>query len=205
MLVTLAGKRQILVVSARRAMGLTVENGSLLWEYPWSNYNGITVAQPLLLGDDRVFLSAGYGMNYSPSPGSHEMFTNVFVPRWAYQEFVSSGKWPDQTMFVIDERDAQSKGSINKTGHFQTKLMGLAVEVKDSTHFPESWAYFGFDENDKTSAPAPKGNSCFSCHEAHAAVEHTFVQFYPTLLPIARSKGTLKASYQKETETPAQK
>ena len=154
---------------------------------------------------DWEFLSAGYGMNYSPSPGSHEMFTNVFVPRWAYQEFVSSGKWPDQTMFVIDERDAQSKGSINKTGHFQTKLMGLAVEVKDSTHFPESWAYFGFDENDKTSAPAPKGNSCFSCHEAHAAVEHTFVQFYPTLLPIAKSKGTLNASYQKETETPAQK
>src|SRR5216684_2572977 len=83
---------------------------------------------------DWEFLSAGYGMNYSPAPGSHEMFTNVFVPRWAYQEFVSSGKWPDQTMFVIDERDAQSKGSINKTGHFQTDLMGLAVEIKDSTH-----------------------------------------------------------------------
>jgi outer membrane protein assembly factor BamB len=61
MLVTLRGVRQILVVSASRAMGLAVENGRLLWEYPWSNYNGITVAQPLLLGDDRVFLSAGYG------------------------------------------------------------------------------------------------------------------------------------------------
>ena len=154
---------------------------------------------------DWEFLSAGYGMNYIPSPGSHEMFTNVFVPRWAYQEFVSSGKWPDQTMFVIDERDAQSKGSINKTGHFQTDLMGLAVEVKDSTHFPEKWAYFGFGENDKKSEAAPKGNACFSCHEAHAAVEHTFVQFYPTLLPIAKSKGTLNTSYLKETETAAQK
>jgi hypothetical protein len=154
---------------------------------------------------DWEFLSAGYGMNYSPSPGSHEMFTNVFVPRWAYQEFVSSGKWPDQTMFVIDERDAQSKGSINKTGHFQTDLMGLAVEVKDSTHFPETWAYFSFDNNHRTSAPTPKGNSCFSCHEAHAAVEHTFVQFYPTLLPIAKSKGTVNVSYQKESESSVQK
>ena len=35
MLVTLGGLRQILVVSARRAMGLTVEEGRLLWEYPW--------------------------------------------------------------------------------------------------------------------------------------------------------------------------
>src|ERR1700721_4766081 len=84
-----------------------------------------------------MFLSAGYGMNYSPSPGSHEMFTNVFVQRWAYSEFVGSGKWPEQTMFVIDERDAQNKGSINKTGHFQTDLMGLAVEGKASSRFPE--------------------------------------------------------------------
>lgn len=30
-----------------------------------------------------IFLSAGFGMNYSPAPDSHEMFTNVFVQRWA--------------------------------------------------------------------------------------------------------------------------
>ena len=50
-----------------------------------------------------MFLSAGYGMNYSPAPGSHEMFTNVFVQRWAYDEFVKAGKWPEQSMFVIRE------------------------------------------------------------------------------------------------------
>ena len=61
MLVTLAGVRQILVVSASRAMGLTTDDGRVLWEYPWSTQMGISVAQPLLLGDDRVFLSAGYG------------------------------------------------------------------------------------------------------------------------------------------------
>lgn len=60
MLVTLGGVRHILVVSADRAVGLAVD-GQLLWEYPWSTQLGISVAQPLLLGDDRVFLSAGYG------------------------------------------------------------------------------------------------------------------------------------------------
>ena len=60
------------------------------------------------------------------------MFTNVFVQRWAYHEFANSGKWPEQTMFVIDERDAASQSSINQKGHYQTDLMGLAVEVKDS-------------------------------------------------------------------------
>ena len=61
MLVTLAGVRQILVVSATRAAGLTVDEGRLLWEYPWATQDGINAAQPLLLGDNRVFLSAGYG------------------------------------------------------------------------------------------------------------------------------------------------
>jgi outer membrane protein assembly factor BamB len=60
MLVTLAGKRQILVVSARRAMGLAVEDGALLWEYPWTTQFDINVAQPLLTGPDRFILSAGY-------------------------------------------------------------------------------------------------------------------------------------------------
>jgi len=143
---------------------------------------------------DWEFLSAGYGMNYSPAPGSHEMFTNVFVQHWAYQSFLQSGKWPDQTMFVIDERDAGSKSSINKHGHYQTDLMGLAVEVKDSTHNPDTWAYYGFDADGKSAEAMPKGNSCFTCHDAHAAVEHSFVQFYPTLKPVAKKFGTYNES-----------
>jgi len=64
MLVTLAGVRQILIVSATRAMGVTVNEGRLLWEYPWSTFNGINVSQPIVFqhnGHDRVFLSASYG------------------------------------------------------------------------------------------------------------------------------------------------
>jgi hypothetical protein len=142
---------------------------------------------------DWEFLSAGFGMNYSATAG-HEMFTNVFVQRWAYEQFLGSGKWPEQTMFVIDERAAQSKGSINKTGHFQTDLMGLAVEVKDSAHNPDKWAYYGFDADGITAEAMPKGNGCYSCHDAHAAVEHSFVQFYPTLKPVAKKFGTYNES-----------
>lgn len=61
MLVRLAGERQILVVSRERAMGLRPEDGSLLWEYPWTTSFGVNAAQPLLLGENRFFLSAGYG------------------------------------------------------------------------------------------------------------------------------------------------
>lgn len=65
MLVTLAGTRQILIVSGRRAMGVTIEDGRLLWEYPWVTDMDISVAQPLVIAKegfaDRVFVSAGYG------------------------------------------------------------------------------------------------------------------------------------------------
>ena len=62
MLATLAGVRQILVVSATRLVGLGVDEGALLWEYPWVGYNGINAAQPLVIGDNRIFLSSGYGL-----------------------------------------------------------------------------------------------------------------------------------------------
>jgi outer membrane protein assembly factor BamB len=64
MLVTLGGVRQIVVVSATRAVGLNPDKGTLLWEYPWNTSMGINVAQPIVFnhnGSDRIFLSASYG------------------------------------------------------------------------------------------------------------------------------------------------
>lgn len=150
-------------------------------------------------GDYRswVFLSSGFGMTYNPMAGGHDMFTNVFVPQWAYREFLASGKWPEKTMFVVEERGGDSKISINQHGHYQTTdLMGIGVEVKDSSHFPEKWAYFNFDETTKSAAANPK-EGCFQCHDAHAAVEHSFVQFYPTLKPVAQKFGTYNAEREK--------
>jgi hypothetical protein len=146
-----------------------------------------------------MFLSAGYGMNYRPEPGGHEMFTNVFVQRWAYSEFANSGKWPEQSMFVIDERDAASRSSINQKGHYQTDLMALVVEVKDSARNPDRWAYYVFNPDGKT-AEAMSKNVCWSCHDDHAAVEHTFVQFYPTLKVVAKKIGTYNEAREQVTE-----
>src|SRR6266403_3722741 len=143
-----------------------------------------------------IFLSSGLGMSYSAQAG-HDMFTNVFVPQWAYREFMKSGKWPEKTMFVVEERMSQTKGSINQHGSFQTDSMGMGVEVKDSQKFPDKWAYFNFDNADKSAKANPKA-ACWQCHEDHAAVEHSFVQFYPTLKPVAEKFGT----YTQATESP---
>ena len=59
--VTLAGQRQILIVTAERAAGLNVADGAVLWEHPWVVSTVPNISQPVLLGHDRVFLSASYG------------------------------------------------------------------------------------------------------------------------------------------------
>jgi len=61
MLVNLAGCRQLLVVTAERVVGLTVEEGQLLWEYPWSTSHGVNAAQPIIVDPNRFYISAGYG------------------------------------------------------------------------------------------------------------------------------------------------
>ncbi len=61
MVATLAGQRQIVIVSARRAAGLSIDRGTLLWEYPWVTDFDVNAAQPVVVGDSRLFLSAGYG------------------------------------------------------------------------------------------------------------------------------------------------
>lgn len=61
MLVTLAGRRQIVVVSSSRILGLVPEDGALLWSYPWDTDMGINVSQPIPVDKNRFFISAGYG------------------------------------------------------------------------------------------------------------------------------------------------
>ena len=61
MLVELAGRRQIVVVSSFRVVGLAPENGALLWSYPWDTDMGINVSQPIVVDRNRFFISSGYG------------------------------------------------------------------------------------------------------------------------------------------------
>ena len=165
-------------------------------------YTGTALVRP---ADYRewVFLSSGLGMNYNaPAPGApppaRQFFTNVFVNPSSYKSFMQTGKWPDKTVLVLEIRASSGSGSINKDGRFQTTLSGMEVHVKDSRFASTNgWAFFGFGGGKETAEPM-SGQAvaeCASCHAEHAAVDHTFAQFYPTILDVARQKGTLKPGF----------
>jgi hypothetical protein len=149
-----------------------------------------------------IYLTTGIDMSYAAKPAGmqeHSMFDNVFVNPEAYRSFLETGTWPDKTVIALEAREARSKSSINQSGHFQAgDVMELEVHVKDETRFPGKWAFFSFDSTAGNGTLIPQGANCYSCHAAHAAVDTTFVQFYPTLLPVAQKKGTLSRSFLEE-------
>ena len=101
-----------------------------------------------------------------------------------------TGHWPDKTEFVLENRSSQSKGSINNGGHFQSEAIAREVHVRDDQRFPGKWAFFGYGSGEGPAKQIPTSASCYSCHQQHGAVDTTFVQFYPTLLSVAKEKGT---------------
>ncbi len=153
-----------------------------------------------------VFLTSGVDMSYSPSASitGHSMFDNVFVNPSAYRAFLETGSWPDKTILVLEVRGAEGPSSINKRGHTQSQeVMGMEVHVKDSK-LEGGWGFYEFD-GPGSAKMVKRPAACYQCHEEHAAVDTTFVQFYPTLLGLAKTKGPLSAPYLKEVATDGSK
>ena len=145
-----------------------------------------------------IYLSTGLGMTYGKVDMFAARFDNVFVTPQAYKAFLQSGTWPDKTMFVSEIRHAAAKGSINKGGHYQQGVVALEIHLKDQARFPATrWAFFGFDASSQTAKPFPEQSACQTCHAKSGAVDETFVQFYPTLIPVAKAKGTFKEGTEK--------
>jgi hypothetical protein len=145
-----------------------------------------------------IYLSSGLGMRYDPgAPLDHPNFDNVFVNPTAYKVFMATGIWPDKTVLVLEVRNSETKASIDQRGRSQSGLRGLEVHVRDES-LPGKWGFFEFDPGQASTKMVPRPADCYSCHEQHAAVDTTFVQFYPTLIDTAKAKKTLSPEYLKE-------
>jgi outer membrane protein assembly factor BamB len=107
MMVELAGERHLLVVTRTRAVSLAISDGTLLWQFPWVVLQGNrNIAQPVVVGTNRVFLSAGYGTGCVLVEVTKS--GNRFVPREVWRnknlknKFTSS-VFVDGALFGLDE------------------------------------------------------------------------------------------------------
>jgi outer membrane protein assembly factor BamB len=142
--VTIAGQRQLLVVTAKRVVGMTVEDGTLLWEYPWTTMYEINSAQPIVTDSNHVFISAGYGHGSALLEISKD--DNGFTARAAWENKNLKNRFNssvlhqgfiygfDEGIFAcIDARTGERKWKGGRYGYGQVLLAGdhLIVLAED--------------------------------------------------------------------------
>ena len=150
-----------------------------------------------------VFLTSSLDLNYdTASAAEQHMLDNVFVDPASYRVFLKTGTWPNQTILIKENRFAESAGTLSKRGQFQVGVKNLEIHIKDAARFPGKWAFYVSSDGQAPGKLKPQTANCYSCHQDHGAVDTTFVQFYPTLLGIAKDKGTLSASARANGDVP---
>ncbi len=135
MLVELAGRRQIVVVSSYRVVGLAPENGALLWSYSWNTDNGINVSQPVIVDRNRFFISSGYGKGAAlvEVKGSGNSFTastiwenknmkNKFNPSVLHNGYVYG--LDEGILVCLDVNTGERKWKEGRYGYGQVILAG---------------------------------------------------------------------------------
>ena len=80
MVVELNGVRQLLIFSAERVAGMTLDSRQVLWDHPWRTNYDVNASQPLVFAENRVFLSTGYGQ------GAVMLEVTRAEPKWSVRE-----------------------------------------------------------------------------------------------------------------------
>jgi outer membrane protein assembly factor BamB len=142
-LATLAGVRQIVVLNQSSVVGHDPATGRVLWNHEWPR-SPPSVAVPIILSEDRVLLSAGYGIGSRvlqiaregesltatlvwESPRLKAKFTNPVL----YDGFVYG--LDDGVLVCLDPATGERRWRSGRYGHGQTLLVGnrLLVTTED--------------------------------------------------------------------------
>lgn len=110
-------------------------------------------------------------------------FRDVYMDPGSFAEYKKTGKFRDGTILVKELVNVGGKKAASGNGYFPGEFTGLAATVKDSKRFakePGNWAYFSFAAG-KDKAEAFPTAACNACHQANAAEDWVFTQYYPVL------------------------
>lgn len=113
-------------------------------------------------------------------------FHTVYINPWAYKHYKKTGEFPDGTIMIKELASVGAKSAVSGQGYFMGDFLGVEAAVKDSKQFPDepgNWAYFSFGKHPELAAKASAHPTagCNSCHQASAAEDWVFTQYYPVL------------------------
>lgn len=154
-----------------------------------------------------IVVGTSIGLGYSDGdkndPKNPGTFHNVYLQPEAFDHYVQTGEFPEQTVFIVTNnksRPANTKGAVSRKGFVASPTSGLEVAVKDTKRFPDGWAYFMFHDAPEKSKPeavhaerAFDRKDCFDCHAEHGADDNVFTQYYSVLTEARESQLANKA------------
>ena len=115
-------------------------------------------------------------------------FHNVYIDPASYAHYKKTGTWREGTILIKELVSVGSKTAVSGNGYFMGDFIGLEATIKSKKHFPNepgNWAYYSFT-NPKEGTLAATGKAfetqqCNGCHNASAADDFVFTQYYPVL------------------------
>ncbi len=113
-------------------------------------------------------------------------FHNVYIHPDDFDHYRRTGLFPNGTVIVKELVSVGAKQAVSGNGYFMGEFTGLEATIKDKDRFkdePGNWAYFSFGHSYPLadSAAAFPAAACNACHEASAADDFVFTQYYPVL------------------------
>ncbi len=164
---------------------------------------GPTLSKPSFTADGQLERPMGYREwvyvgtpltpnELNPPEAPFPEFHNVYIHPDDWAHWKETGQFPDGTVMVKELALVGSKQAVSGNGYFMGEFSGLEATIKDSQRFadePGYWAYFTFGHSYPLAetAPAQPAGACNACHEAAAADDWVFTQYYPVL---TAAKGT---------------
>ena len=113
---------------------------------------------------------------------------NVYIDPASYKHYTATGKFKEGTILVKELVSVGATSASSGKGYFEGEFIGLEAEVKSKEHFPDepgNWAIFSFTSPEdgilKDKAAIIPVAQCVACHQANAADDNVFTQYYPVL------------------------
>jgi outer membrane protein assembly factor BamB len=138
MLAELAGVQQLLWYSGQGISGHDVENGRVLWSFPWTNSEQVICSQPIPQagGKDQVFASNGYGkgsalVRVNQSANGSWSVEPIWQSRYMKTKFTSPILYQgyvygldDGILACLDLKNGKLRWKGGRYGHGQILLAG---------------------------------------------------------------------------------
>jgi len=130
----------------------------------------------------------------NPPEAPFPEFHNVYIHPDDFSYYQRTGAFQDGTILVKELVSVGSKQAVSGNGYFMGEFVGLEATIKDAGRFPDepgNWAYFSFGHSYPLAEATQKlpTAACNACHEASAADDFIFTQYYPILRAAKGSQG----------------